>query len=95
MSEMLQTRKTSEMSDDKTIINIAAAAAKHRHELPPTYRPSVRDVCETSYSLGAKEWHDRGRNSALDDAVTLVRQYGTIYDEGILIKELEKLKNNG
>jgi len=40
--------------DQKTIINIAAAARKHRNELPVTYRPSVRDVCEASFSMGAK-----------------------------------------
>lgn len=59
--------------DLKTLVNISAAAAKHRHELPVTYRPSVRDVCETSYSMGAKEFYpigfEAGMKAGRDDAI--------------------------
>jgi hypothetical protein len=53
--------------DNKTAINISAAAGKHRHELPVTYRPSVRDVCETSFSIGAT-WAHSELNAKLESA---------------------------
>jgi hypothetical protein len=55
--------------NEKTIINIAAAAGKYRNELPVTYRPSVRDVCETSYSIGAKEWYVHGDKDGYNQGV--------------------------
>lgn len=89
------------MTEDakKTIINIAAAAGKHRKELPVTYRPSVRDVCETSYSMGAKDFHAIGLKEGYDKAIWEVLEVFDSFRTRIDIpqfigmrKELENLK---
>lgn len=47
---------------DKIRVNVEAAAARHRQLLPPTYKPSVRDVCEESYKTAANEWYAMGHS---------------------------------